>query len=224
MLILLTFSCRVRRRVARSVAAARQAWRVTPGPASDQEGEKGEKRETFASLVTSFESPPLSFLPLPVHLAMPCTYAEAICMMEPQPRPSQPAALWKCVRMCVFSQALAHRIPELMCTGRLPAGLELQQEPPEWRASLRTAVWEICPFFLRPGFGAHRSVCIFDSVRGFAGVGTPGWVETRSARWSAVVRTCTPTHMHTWLIRQEECFNQLRSMRHRWWLLRDALK
>lgn len=57
------------------------------------------------TFLTSFCSPPLSFLPLPVYLAMPCTYAEAICMMEPQPRPSLPAALWGCVCVCVFAGA-----------------------------------------------------------------------------------------------------------------------
>lgn len=92
-------------------------------------GKKKKKGGTLPTFLTSFYSPPLSFLPLPIYLAMPCTYAEAICMMEPQPRPSLPAALWVCV--CVLSQALAHRIPELMRMGRMPAGLELLQEPPE---------------------------------------------------------------------------------------------
>lgn len=81
--------------------------------------EKKKERENLAVFS--------NLLPLPVRLAMPCTYTEAICMT----RPSLPAALWKRACVCVCSQALAHCIRELMCAGRLPAGLELRQEPPK---------------------------------------------------------------------------------------------
>lgn len=101
-------------------------------------GPGGRKREKGDLAIFSNLRP----LPSPLYLFSPCPLCDATHVHGSDLHDGASTAAFPsrgslrvrvpaCVCMCVFSQALANRIPELMRMGRMPAGLELRQEPLE---------------------------------------------------------------------------------------------